>query len=45
MAKQWQIHPRGDGTGVPRYWWPVIGAVLFAVVIAIVYLIASVWGY
>lgn len=44
MAKQWQIRPDGDGTGVPRWQWPLIGAVLFAVVIALVYLVAALWG-
>ena len=44
MAKQWQMRPKGDTTGVPRWQWPLIGAVLFAVVIALVYVVAALWG-
>ncbi len=41
MAKEWQVRVEGDQTGVPRWQWPVIGAVLFGLVLALVFLIAA----
>ncbi len=44
MGKEWQVRVEGDQTGVPRWQWPVIGAVLFALVLAVVLVIAALWS-
>lgn len=44
MTNEPQIRVEGDHTGVSRWQWPLIGAILFAVVIAVVFLIASFWS-
>lgn len=44
MAKEWQVRVQGDQTEVGRWEWPVIGAVLFGLVLALVFLIAALWS-
>lgn len=44
MVKEWQIRAQGDQTGVPRWQWPLIGAILFGLVLALVFVVAAFWS-
>lgn len=44
MAEEWQIKMEGDQTGVPRWQWPLIGGILFAVALVLVFVLAALWS-